>query len=504
MKIGKKIFALTMALLVIFSCVSLSVSAADKKTNYPIISVPGFMSSDLVSDQNDPDSKLYWPVQGDNGISAATVAVPALAKFIIRQDWDEFGAALEPIVKELFAGLLYGKDGEPLDESGAYREYPTKEEIKFRGEVTFRYDWRRDPIEVAKELDDYINYIIKVSGQKKVSISCHSLGGVITLTYLALYGNSKIHGVAFDSAAIYGESFTGDLFTGKLVCEGKGILYNMECIMKGTELELLVNSFLEILYDAGLMDIVAAVNNDLVDKIRPYIYQALSSIFVSWPSMWTMVPDDMIDDAMDYIFSEIYDKDDPDAKKLMEKVENYNEKVRSKKAKTLLETDKKSRIMVITRYGFVSVANTPSWNVHTDGTVDVASSSFGATTAFYGETLSEEYLKTANKKYISPDKMIDASTCLFPEKTWFVRNLLHHKGCDGIDMMIRSFFDAEKEVTVDTYEKYPRFLKVDAETDDLVADENYIEMKVPEGDIKDKIIFFAQTLLDTIKIILKR
>ena len=504
MKIGKKILALTMAFLLVFSCVSLSVAAADKKSSYPIIYVPGFMSSDILSDRNDPDSASYWPIEGDNALSAAALAVPALAKLIIRQDWDEFGAALEPIVKNFLSGLLYGEDGEPLDDSGAYCKYPTKEELRYLDEVTFRYDWRRDPIEVAKELDDYINYIIKVSGQKKVSLSCHSLGGVITLTYLTLYGNSKIHGVAFDSAAIYGESFNGDLFTGKISCEGKGILYNLESMMKGTGLELLVNSFLEILDEAGLMDALAVLNNELVDKIRPYIYQSLASVFVCWPSIWTMVPDEQIDDAMDYIFSEIFDKDDPDTQKLIKKVNNYNKKVRSKKEKTLLELDKTSRVMVITRYGFSSVATTPSWNVHTDGTVDVASSSFGATTAEYGKTLSEEYLMRADEKYISPDKTIDASTCLFPEKTWFVRDLMHHKGCGGIDDMIYRFLNGEKEVTVDTYKEYPRFLKVDEASENLVADDDYVQMSVPEGDVTDKIVFFAQTLLSTVKGILKR
>ena len=70
--------------------------------------------------------------------------------------------------------------------------------------------------------------------------------------------------------------------------------------------------------------------------------------------------------------------------------------------------------------------------------------------------------------------------------------------------MIYRFLNGEKEVTVDTYKEYPRFLKVDEASENLVADDDYVQMSVPEGDVTDKIVFFAQTLLSTVKGILKR
>ena len=143
----KKIIALLLTVLLIFSCVSLSVSAANKKTNYPVIYVPGFMCSDILSDKNDPESTPYWPLQTDNIVSAVTMAVPALAKFITKQDWDEFGEALVPVVEKIFTGMFNGKDGAPQGESGTYNYYPSKEEIKYFDEVTFRYDWRRDRLQ---------------------------------------------------------------------------------------------------------------------------------------------------------------------------------------------------------------------------------------------------------------------------------------------------------------------------------------------------------------------
>ena len=65
-----------------------------------------------------------------------------------------------------------------------------------------------------------------------------------------------------------------------------------------------------------------------------------------------------------------------------------------------------------------------------DGEVAVKDSSFGATCAPNGEVFSKEYLNAAKKSgtdgYISPDKKIDASTCRYPDRTWFVKNCSHN------------------------------------------------------------------------------
>ena len=498
---AKKIVALLLCLVLIFSCVSMGVSAASKKTNYPVIYIPGFMCSDILSDKNDPESTPYWPLQTDNIVSAVTMAVPALAKLIIKQDWDEFGEALVPVVEKIFTGMFNGKDGEPQGESGTYSYYPTKEEIKYSDEVTFRYDWRRDPIDVAKELNKFINHVIKVSGQKKVSISSHSQGGVITLAYLTLYGSSKIHGVAFDSSGIYGQSFNGNLLSGNFDFEGEALLYTFENMLKGNDYELLVDSILEILEEAGLMDAVANLGDNILDKIRPYLYQSLAALFACWPSIWAMVPDEQIDEAMNFVFTEMYDKNDPDSKKLIKKIKNYNKKIRSKREETLLALDETSKVIVIARYGFTEMPLTPAWDTYSDGTVDLAYASFGATTPEFGKTFSEDYLATANKKYISPDRTIDASTCLFPEKTWFIRDLQHSTGGSGIDPMLYKLFDYEKEGSVRSFKKYPRFMKYDMTTETIVPDDEIVEIRTPEGDMKDKIIFFGKSLLNTVKIL---
>ena len=96
-----------------------------------------------------------------------------------------------------------------------------------------------------------------------------------------------------------------------------------------------------------------------------------------------------------------------------------------------------------------------------DGIVDVKYASFGATAADFGSTLENV---TADAKYISPDKTVDASTCLFPEQTWFVKNLKHAEETDTIDVMMRKFMRYDGQGTVETFEDYPRYTIFDGET----------------------------------------
>ena len=84
-----------------------------------------------------------------------------------------------------------------------------------------------------------------------------------------------------------------------------------------------------------------------------------------------------------------------------------------------------------------------------------------------GKTLSEEYLSDKDPKYISPDKQVDASTCLFPEKTWFINCLKHSSYHDSLDELSDIILYSSEEVTVDTLEKYPRFLKFDYKSESV-------------------------------------
>ena len=233
-------------------------------------------------------------------------------------------------------------------------------------------------------------------------------------------------------------------------------------------------------------------------KLEAYIFEALAPLFANWLTIWAMIPDEQIDEAMHFVFNEIYDKKDKDAKKLFAKIKNYNKVVRKNKTKTLKALDKNAKVVVISRYGYASLAVTPSWNSLSDGTVDTKYNSFGATTAPFGTTFSEDYLEGKNMKYISPDKTVDASTCLFPTKTWFIRNISHSWNCDTLDEMIHTLLGAKKEATVSTYKQYPRFMKYDAREDIICPDDKSVELRPMPANLIESVINFFKAFLSFI------
>ncbi len=87
--------------------------------------------------------------------------------------------------------------------------------------------------------------------------------------------------------------------------------------------------------------------------------------------------------------------------------------------------------------------------------------SFGATTAKVPETLSDSYIAKQTEKglagYISPDRQIDASTCMFPDQTWFVKNLRHATQTADVMTLIDAIAHTEN-AKADSLAGFPQFL----------------------------------------------
>ncbi|MBR2732605.1 MAG: hypothetical protein IKD72_11555, partial [Clostridia bacterium] len=65
---------------------------------------------------------------------------------------------------------------------------------------------------------------------------------------------------------------------------------------------------------------------------------------------------------------------------------------------------------------------------------------------------------------------VDASTCLFPQQTWFVKDFLHANTCSDEHQMILTLLYHDGQADVDTYEAYPRFLVYNNKDDSFSPD----------------------------------
>ena len=69
-----------------------------------------------------------------------------------------------------------------------------------------------------------------------------------------------------------------------------------------------------------------------------------------------------------------------------------------------------------------------------------------------------------NDGYLSPDLVVDAHTCKYPNYTWFIKNCPHADYPPEIDQLFIEIFNAGKQYTITTNSKYPQFVSYDTNT----------------------------------------
>ena len=465
MKPTKKIIALILCcILILTPIVSLSASAAAAKRDIPMIDVHGFMSGQIYKDKDDPSQGYIWDWSQEEILDLIKKALPIIAKYFFLDDWDGMANAVLPLFLDFFDGCILEPDGSPAGNTAVKFDYPAPGTIKKDSVLSFSYDWRLDPLESAAELNKFIDYVLECSGADQVALTCHSLGGVVTTAYITEYGDEKLRSVCYNTTAIYGETYTGELLSGKMVLTGDAIQYYLEYAFEGMEYEKLLNGIVSVVNGLGLLDFVCDFGNLALEKLSPILLpQIVVPLFAGMPSIWAMVPDEYLDASRDYVFNVIYKDDEIDRSGLIEKLDAYDETVRAHKTETLQKLNDDANLYVFSRYGYSSIPIVPSYTRLTDSVIDTKYSSFGATTAEYGSKLSDADIAGKDPAYISPDRMIDASTCLFPEQTWFFKDFPHSTNAP-LDDMIETLLYTDFQATVDTYEEYPRFMQFNRET----------------------------------------
>ena len=125
----------------------------------------------------------------------------------------------------------------------------------------------------------------------------------------------------------------------------------------------------------------------------------------------------------------------------------------------------------IVKYGYQSVPITENSDILSDDTVSVEESSFGATVTAVNDKFSTEYITAAianqRAKYISPDMQIDASTCLLPDTTWFIKDLKHRHFPQCVNGLVSDIVNNDG-FTVDSNPDYPQYLVFERSTGALV------------------------------------
>ncbi len=459
----KKIISVSLAIIMIFSIAVPCFAVGEEN---PTIYVTGAQTNNLFS----AEGERIYPIGADAGAIFKEAIGPCIEQLIIgyiKGDYADYTHELQSHFAPVFEKVKLDVNGEATD--GSRPEYHSstvavsdKKSGYGMWDYRFWYDWRLSPLETAVELKAYIERVKDATGKDKVNLVGRCYGANVIQTYLTLYKDhalENVSDVAYYASSVMGIDFMSALFSGEIALNDDAVENFVDYYLEREEIisdpttEILVVTLVEFLNQAKILgigtDALMSIVNELKDAIIPAI---VMEVVGSWPSYWAMVTPELYIQSRDYIFE---GREDEYAK-FIEKTDKYYNDVELKAEETILELEKKGiNFYIFTKYGFPEIPLYEDATVQSDSYTSVFRQSFGATSSDYGKVLSDKYISgMADKKYLSPDFKIDASTALLPERSWFVKNLHHNDFAVLHDLTLEIM---RYDFTVDN-DKYPQYL----------------------------------------------
>ncbi len=476
----KKLTCIFLAIILIFTSMPLFASAANEKET-PMIYVPGYCQTDLYYTAEDGSKTKIWIVDLVDAVVTILLdtvgIVDGLGYYFFNGDFDmePLVARVGPKVIDFIEYLKVDENGNSVHNVGPLSTEPEQNSFSYLNEkglltftgpseatekytdnancFLFNFDWRKSNVDIAKELDEYIQKVKKYTGSDKVLLTGSSHGGEIVGTYLNFYGNKgDVKKVAMDSPALCGVdciyellSYNLDLresnaleFLSDYVAQfGVGLEENLSVLFKYFSLDF-VDDFMNCLFKNYFGDFLVRFGS-FMDLLPTEHYEEIKELYKG------KIPQSVIEksDIMHYTVMENY-------------ADSFN------KAKNS-GTD----FMVCAGYNLSSISG--NHKETTDVLIDTASLT-GAKAAPFGFRFSDGYKTDLNDKnircadithnHISPDMQIDASCAFLPENTWFIRNEFHAMfGYSKRETeLICDFLFTDKIKDVHSSPDYPQFI----------------------------------------------
>ncbi|MCR5484808.1 MAG: alpha/beta fold hydrolase [Clostridiales bacterium] len=467
-KIMKKTIALIMsaALLLTSCCLTAfaTETAAAKKTcncGYaPTIHVTGINTKDIFKNVGAEDMEQIFPPTTEKikAIFTNKDFIVNVIKFFIGIKWDKLGDALIYAANALFEDVSGNDDGTMREGTGLKRDF-TQDDLEKTDNhkdieyAVFYYDWRGDPMEISRDLAKYIDKVREFTGHDKVNLVGFSMGAVITMSYIQQFGYDKLEGVVLSVPAINGTISCGQPFAKMVEVNDLAVVRFLNQMLGDNTKDKALKSTINLLYKLKVIKYVAKFFNKFVKKQQERVYPELKTL-TTLPGLWGLVNDKYYEDAKKILLS------DPKYDKLKERIDNYHYNVQVKAYDIMQQMkDDGVRFGVILKYGCQITPVVKGWDDMSDSVIDVAGTSLGATCSTLEGTLGDGYQQKVNDghNHLSPDGQIDASTCKFPDNTWFVRGMLHSDNCSDYDDLTEYILYDEREPDIFTDEKYPQF-----------------------------------------------
>lgn len=482
----KKILSFILAFSLLFSMCAIGASAAVKTECggncdiCPSIVVPGIGQSNVWAlDENgeyllDDDGERIscFPAVFNVGSIVKTVLVPVLLTLITQMDFG-LSDALCDVVRDAFAVNMCDENGKntgnievekypysvaecsEYEKEQIYDNIPLQAYSEIAGEdhlYYFAYNSFGNNLDTVNELYQFIQMVKAETGHDKVNIVPISMGGSLANGLLQYYPDvvNDLNKVVYIVPALNGSTIVGDLYTKNLAFLDKDFLYNgfLETLMDEEEARM-IEVIARILPDQVLLNVLNNVANCLVEDVAANI-----------TCLWGLCPKEYYPEASAALLGS-----KPEIKKQTDMF--YNAQLNSLDNIQRL-VDNGVEVYNIVDYDAPLYQIGNSWNDdNADGVIHLSSTAMGVHSALVGETLPEGYEQANTSKncsdpthnHISPDNVVDASTGLLPDTTFYFDGQNHEKTArnDAIIALATRLLATDDIKNVYSTEDFPQF-----------------------------------------------
>lgn len=312
-----------------------------------------------------------------------------------------------------------------------------------------------DPMQSAKELDEYIDMVKRQTGHDKVDLLPVSLGGTILTAYLDAYGHKDINSIVGVVACLNGTDIVADMMARDFNISDEYLHHEyIPTILKESNgrgtLGYLINCILHILPQAGFNALLTGAMSGLLD-----------TMVLNCPQMWAMVPSYRYDALASRYLS---------AKPVLKaKTDRFQQARLNLKQNVLDAVADGVKVNFISgsglafgeeMYTFFSIMSS-SGKVNSDGIINLSSTALGTTGTVGGATIAKQAHDNPDYpgySYLSPDGTIDISTAVLPDNTWVFLKQYHEVGNNDVVLnLAKALLLGEIENVHSNPAKYPQY-----------------------------------------------
>ncbi len=450
----KKLVSVLLVFSLIFSVMAVGASAVDTKLTdctdncefYPTIIVPGLGQSDVwVLDDNgdfvrnsDGEKVPTFPAYIQIPELIKTLIGPALLSLATQSDMgfsdaftkalydafeinacDENAQTTDKAFTEKYMHSL--ADCTPEEREACYHHVPlNKYETTYPEDhlYYFAYNSFGNILDIADELYDYIQMVKAQTGHDKVIVSPISQGGSIFNALLEFHPEvmDDLYKVLYIVPALDGSTIVGDIFNDRIRFLDPNALYD---------------GFLSTFFDEETSSLIEVLLRILPDEVIMAALEKgcemlVNDVMTTSTGMWALCPSGMYKTAADK-----YLKDRPEIRR---QTDLYYQSQLHSRANIQKMLDKGVQVFNVAEYDVQVYGVGYSYaDSNGDGIIQLDSTSMGATAANIGETLPADYQQANTSinctdpthNHISPDRVVDASTGLLPDTTFYFKGQKH-------------------------------------------------------------------------------